>query len=56
MQTIKSLNKLASNKNNGSNLTFNKNNNNKSASKKNDNDNMVNRFNIGGDDIKHVKK
>ena len=56
LKTIGSLDKPAPNRNDGSKLTFGKNVDGRLASEKNDGDNEVNRFNIGGNGIKHTKK
>ena len=50
------FNKPMFNKNNGSKSTSNKNNDNKPTFKKNDDNNMVDRFDINRNNIKHAKK
>ena len=56
LKTIKSLDELALNKNNGTKLIFSKNDNNKPASRRNNNNGKINRFDINRNSIENTKK
>ena len=56
LKTTGSPNKPAPSKNNGSRSASSRNNNSKLASRKNDGNGEVNRFDISGNGVKHVKK
>ena len=56
LKTTRSLDKLASSKNNSSSLASNKNNNSKPASKKNNSNNEIDRFGINKNSVEHAKK
>ena len=56
LKTIRSRDKLASSKNDGSKLASNRKNDSKLAFRKNDSNSEVDRFSVGKNDMEHIKK